>query len=144
MQTKEEVGVRLRSLGVVGAGAMGSGIAALAASAGIPVVLLDIPGPEGDRGAPAREGLKRSLSAKPAAFMHADRASLVRTGNTEDDLGLFAEVDWVIEAIIEQPEPKRALYERLEKVLKPGAVVSSNTSGIPMELQMLFPHSTTS
>lgn len=124
---------RLRLLGVVGAGAMGSGIAALAASAGIPVVLLDIPGEGADRGAPAREGLKRSVAAKPAAFMAADRASLVRTGNTEDDLQLLADADWVIEAIIEQPGPKRALYEKLEAVLKPSAIVSSNTSGIPME-----------
>lgn len=123
---------RLRSLGIVGAGAMGSGIAALAASAGIPVVLLDIPGPDGDRGGPAREGLKRALAVKPAAFMHPDRAALVRTGNTDDDLALLATVDWVIEAIIEQPGPKQALYARLESLLHPAAIVSSNTSGIPM------------
>jgi 3-hydroxyacyl-CoA dehydrogenase len=66
--------------------------------------------------------------------MDAERAAYVRTGNTEDDLGLLAECDLVIEAIIEQPGPKQALYARLEEVLKPHAVVASNTSGIPMKV----------
>jgi len=123
--------MRIRKIGVVGAGAMGAGIAALAASAGVPVVLLDIPG-QPDRGGPAKDGLQKAVKAKPAAFMLADRAQLVRTGNTEDDLALLADCDWVIEAIIEQPGPKQALYERLEDVLRPDAIVSSNTSGIPM------------
>jgi 3-hydroxyacyl-CoA dehydrogenase len=123
--------MRVSKLGIVGAGAMGSGIAALAASAGVPVVLLDIPG-EKERGGPAAEGLKRALKARPAAFMANDRASLVRTGNTVDDLPLLGECDWIIEAIIEQPTPKRELYSRLEPLLKEDAVVSTNTSGIPM------------
>ena len=126
--------MRIKKLGVVGAGAMGSGIAALAASAGLPVVLLDVPGEGADRGAPAREGLKRALKAKPAPFMDADRAAQIRTGNTEDDLALLADCDWIIEAIIEQPAPKRELYARLEPLLSETAVVSSNTSGIPMHL----------
>jgi len=125
--------MRIRKIGIVGAGTMGGGIAALAASAGVPVVLLDVPG-EPDRGAPAREGLERQLAAKPAAFMDAARAALVRTGNIEDDLGLLAGCDLVIEAIIEQPGPKQALYARLEPVLGPAAVVASNTSGIPMRV----------
>lgn len=123
--------MRIRQIGVVGAGAMGAGIAALAASAGIPVVLLDVPGPK-DRGGPARDGLQRAVKAKPAAIMHPGRAALVRTGNTEDDLGLLAECDWIIEAIVEQPGPKQALYARLEALLPPHVIVSSNTSGIPM------------
>jgi 3-hydroxyacyl-CoA dehydrogenase len=122
----------VRRLGVVGAGTMGSGIAALAASAGIPVVLLDIPAKEGDRGGVARQGLERARKARPAAFMDPDRAAVVRTGNTEDDLQLLADCDLVLEAIIEQPAPKRALYERLEPILKPTAIVATNTSGIPM------------
>jgi 3-hydroxyacyl-CoA dehydrogenase len=126
--------MRIKKLGVVGAGAMGSGIAALAASAGLPVVLLDVPGPGTDRGAPAREGLKRAIKAKPAPFMDADRAAQIRTGNTEDDLALLADCDWIIEAIIEQLAPKRELYARLEPLLSETAVVSSNTSGIPMHL----------
>ena len=78
--------MRIRKLGVVGAGTMGGGIAALAASAGIPVVLLDIPGPGPDRNAAARGGLERAKKAKPAAFMDVDRAAAIEIGNTDDDL----------------------------------------------------------
>ena len=124
--------MRIAKVGVVGAGVMGSGIAALAASAGVPVVLLDVPAADGDRGAVARQGVERAKKARPAAFMLPERAALVRTGNTEDDLGLLADCDLVIEAIIEQAAPKRDLYARLEPLLKPDAVLATNTSGIPM------------
>jgi 3-hydroxyacyl-CoA dehydrogenase len=126
--------LRIRRVGVVGAGTMGSGIAALAASAGLPVVLLDIPAEGADRGAIPTGAVQRALKARPAPFMDAARAAYIRTGNTEDDLELLADCDLVIEAIIEQPGPKQPLYARLEEVLKPGAVVSSNTSGIPMKV----------
>ncbi|MFL5618966.1 MAG: 3-hydroxyacyl-CoA dehydrogenase family protein, partial [Gemmatimonadaceae bacterium] len=126
--------MRIAKLGVVGAGTMGSGIAALAASAGIPVVLLDLPGPNGDRNAPARTGLERARKARPAAFMDAARAGLISLGNLDDSLGLLADCDLILEAIIEQPAPKQALYERLEPLLSPTAIVASNTSGIPMRI----------
>ena len=123
----------IRKLGVVGAGTMGSGIAALAVSAGIPVTLLDIPGSGGaDRNAPARAGLDRARKAKPAAFMDPERAALIEIGNTDDDLQRLSACDLVIEAIIEQIEPKRVLYERLQRVLAPSTIVASNTSGIPI------------
>jgi 3-hydroxyacyl-CoA dehydrogenase len=125
--------MRIRKLGVVGAGTMGSGIAALAASAGIPVVLLDIPAPEGDRNAIVKGGLERAKKARPAAFMETTRATAVTTGNTDDNLVMLADCDLVIEAIIEQVEPKRALYEKLETLLPAHAIVASNTSGIPMQ-----------
>jgi len=126
--------MRIAKLGVVGAGTMGSGIAALAASAGIPVVLLDIPGPEGDRNAPAKGGLERARKTRPAAFMDAARAAHIAIGNLDDSLELLRDCDLVLEAIIEQPAPKQALYARLEPLLKPTAVVASNTSGIPMRV----------
>ncbi len=126
--------MRISRLGVVGAGTMGSGIAALAASAGIPVVLLDIAGPTGDRNAPAKSGLERAKKAKPAAFMDSTRAALISVGNLEDNLDMLRDVDLVLEAIIEQPGPKQALYARLETTLKPTAIVASNTSGIPMKV----------
>jgi 3-hydroxyacyl-CoA dehydrogenase len=125
--------MRVRKLGVVGAGTMGGGIAALAASAGVPVVLLDVPGAP-RRNEPAEQGLQRQVKARPAAFMDAERSALVRTGNTEDDLGLLAECDWIVEAIIEQPGPKQALFARIEEIVKPTAIVASNTSGIPMHV----------
>lgn len=124
--------MRVRSIGIVGAGTMGAGIAALAASAGVPVVLLDIPATDGDPSAPAKKGLERQLKSRPPGFMDADRAALIRAGNTRDDLSLLGDCDLVIEAIIEKLGPKKELYGRLESVLKPETIVASNTSGIPM------------
>jgi 3-hydroxyacyl-CoA dehydrogenase len=126
--------MRIAKLGVVGAGTMGSGIAALAASAGIPVVLLDIAGPDGDRNGPAKAGLERARKARPAAFMDVARAGLITLGNLDDSLDLLRDCDLILEAIIEQPAPKQALYARLEPLLKPRAIVASNTSGIPMRI----------
>src|SRR4051812_32676812 len=126
--------MRVTKLGVIGAGTMGSGIAALAASAGMPVVLLDVPGPENDRNSVVRQGLERAKKARRAAFMDAARASLIQTGNTGDDLALLAGCDLILEAIIEQPGPKRELYARLEPVLRGDVIVATNTSGIPMRV----------
>ena len=125
--------MRIAKLGVVGAGTMGSGIAALAASAGIPVVLLDIAGKDRDRNAPAKAGLERARKSRPAAFMDPSRAALITIGNLDDSLELLRDCDLVLEAIIEQPAPKQALFARLESVLKTMAIVASNTSGIPMQ-----------
>ncbi len=122
----------VRKVGVIGAGVMGSGIAAHMANAGLEVVLLDIvpPSGTGDRNAFAVGGLEKAIKSRPAAFFHKDRARLVTTGNIEDDLGKLSSCDLVIEAIIEQIEPKRALFEKLEAVLPAHAVVASNTSGL--------------
>ncbi len=124
----------IRTLGVIGAGTMGGGIAALAASAGVPVLLVDVPGPASDRNAVARGGLERAKKSKPAAFMAPDRAALIQLGNTEDDLERVAKCDLVIEAIIEQLGPKRDLYARLEKLIPEHTIVASNTSSIPMSM----------
>ncbi len=123
--------MRIASLGVIGAGAMGTGIAALAASAGLPVVLLDVPA-DRDRNARARTAIQRAIAARMSPFMDPQRAARITIGNIEDDFALLAGCDWIIEAIIEQPEPKRRLFERLEGVAKATAIVSSNTSGIPI------------
>src|SRR3954466_15330144 len=101
--------MRIRKVGVVGAGTMGGGIAALAASAGVPVVLLDVPG-DGDRDGPAKQGIERAKKARPAAFMDLGRVEAIPIGNTADDLELLADCDLVLEAIIEQPKPKQELY----------------------------------
>jgi 3-hydroxyacyl-CoA dehydrogenase len=87
--------MRIAKVGVIGAGAMGSGIAALSASAGLPVVLLDVPG-DGDRSAPARGGVQRALKAKPAPFMLPERSALIEVGNVEDDLPRLATCDWIV------------------------------------------------
>lgn len=119
----------IRRAAVIGAGSMGGGIAAQFANAGIPVNLLDVPGKEGSRNRLAEAGLARQIKA--GGFMGSGGPALVRTGNTEDDLGRLAEADWIVEAVFEDLGVKRTLYERLEAVAKPGAILSSNTSTIP-------------
>jgi 3-hydroxyacyl-CoA dehydrogenase len=118
---------------VLGAGVMGSGIAAQIANAGIPVLLLDVV-PEGakDRNALAQGALERMQKADPAPFMSKEAARLVTPGNLEDDLEKLAEVDWIVEAVVENLEVKRALYAKVERARKPGSVVSSNTSTLPL------------
>ena len=130
--------VSIKKVAVVGAGVMGAGIAAHVANAGLPVVLLDIvpkPGPDGtvaDRSAIAKGAVEKMLKTDPAPFMSKAAAKLIRAGNTEDDLGLVADCDLIIEAVIERLDIKQALYARLDQVRKPGSVVSSNTSTIPL------------
>jgi 3-hydroxyacyl-CoA dehydrogenase len=118
---------------VLGAGVMGSGIAAQIANAGVPVLLLDVV-PEGaaDRNALAAGALARMQKADPAPFMSRQAARLVTPGNLEDDLDKLAEADWIIEAVIENLDVKQSLYAKLEGARKPGSIVSSNTSTLPL------------
>lgn len=118
---------------MIGAGAMGTGIATLCASAGIPVDLLDVPGTS-DRDEVARGAVARALKAKPAPLMDPACASLITVGNTEDHLDRLGRCDWIVEAIIEKIEPKQALFARLDGVVHPDAIVASNTSSIPMKV----------
>src|SRR5688572_2368671 len=122
----------IRRAGVIGAGVMGSGIAAHFANAGIEVLLLDIvpPNDPKNRNGFSAGGLEKALKARPAAFFHKDNARLVSVGNTEDDLGKLATCDLVIEAIIEKMEAKQALFEKLEKIVPEHCIVASNTSGL--------------
>ncbi len=126
---------RFRRASVLGAGVMGSGIAAHLAGAGLDVLLLDIVPPQGgdDRNAFARGGLERALKAKPAAFFTARDAARVTIGNLEDDLERAAKADLVIEVVKEDLAVKRALFARLEPLLAPHTVVASNTSGLPIQ-----------
>ncbi len=118
---------------VIGAGVMGAGIAAHIANAGIPVVLLDrLAEDADDRSAIAEHAVQRLLKAEPAALMHKRNAALITPGNTEDHLDLLGECDWIIEAVIEDADIKRALYRRIDGVRKPASIVSSNTSTIPL------------
>ena len=115
-----------RSVAVLGAGTMGAQIAAHFANAGVPVQLLDVT-PDA-----ARDGLKRARALKPDPFFTSDGAALITTGGFDTDLAKLKDVDWILEAVIEQLDAKRALLERVEAVRKPGTIVSSNTSGIPI------------
>ncbi len=127
----------INKVAVIGAGVMGAGIAAHVANSGTPVVLLDIVPPNlpegGDRSAIAKGAVEKLLKADPAAFMSKAAAKLVVTGNIEDDIGLLADCDWIVEAIIERLDLKQALYAKIDAVRKPGSAVSSNTSTIPLD-----------
>src|SRR5256714_2614368 len=131
-------GVRVKHINkvaILGAGTMGARIAAHFANAGVPSYLLDIVPPDAD--APARSkvaaaGLEAAKKSKPAAFFEPSLARLVTVGNFEDDLGKLSEVNWIIEAVVENLEIKRALLKRVEAARKPGTIITTNTSGLPV------------
>jgi len=125
---------------VIGAGTMGAALAAHLANSGVPVTLLDIVPKDVpiEAGKKARnkivdEGLDRAKKSRPASFFSSDQQNLVKTGNLDDDFGKIAEADWVIEAIVENLKIKQQLMERIDKVRKPEAIISTNTSGIPVK-----------
>lgn len=126
--------MNIQKVAVIGAGVMGAGIAAHIANAGVPVVLLDIV-PDGaeNRSVIAETAVAKLLKADPAPLMHKRNAKLITTGNLEDDLELLSDCDWIVEAIIENLAIKQDLYRKLETVRKPGSMLSSNTSTIPMQ-----------
>jgi len=125
--------IEIRRAAVIGAGTMGSGIAAQLANAGIPVLLLDIVPPTAtERNVLAAGALTRMRTQQPAPFMSAEAMALVTAGNVEDDLEALAEVDWIIEAVFEDPAVKAPLYARIDAVRRPGSIVTSNTSTIPL------------
>ena len=114
---------------------MGSRIAAHLANAGIPSFLLDIVPPGADassRSKIAVAGLDAARKAKPAAFFEPSLASLVTPGNFDDDLKRVAEVDWIIEVVVEDIEIKRSLLKKVEQFRKPGTIITTNTSGLPV------------
>jgi len=120
---------------------MGSRIAAHFANAGLPCILLDIAPPGVPADAPASErnkivraGLDAAKKSRPAAFFTPALADKISIGNFEDDLGRCAEADWIIEVVAENLEIKKKLLARVAEVRKPGAIVTSNTSGIPIHL----------
>src|SRR5438094_973765 len=132
---------RIEKAVVLGAGTMGSRIAAHFANAGLPCVLLDIvppnlppDAPPAERNKIVRAGLEAAKKSKPAAFFTASLADKIAIGNFEDDLGRCAEADWIIEVVAEDLEIKRKLLARVAQFRKPGAIVTTNTSGLPVHL----------
>jgi 3-hydroxyacyl-CoA dehydrogenase len=124
---------RMKRVAVLGAGTMGAAIAAHCANAGLEVDLLDIAPKEGDdKDAVVKAGFDRMQKARPPALMSETVAERMRLGNFDDDFDRVAEADWILEAIIEKLEPKQQLMARVEELAKKDAVISSNTSGIPL------------
>ncbi len=117
---------RIRTAAVLGAGTMGAQVAAHLANAGVPTLLLDVT-PE-----IAREGLERARKLKPDPFYTPATHTLVRTGGFDQDLASLSTCDWIIEAIVERLDIKQSLFARVEPHRSAGAIVSSNTSGIPI------------
>ena len=115
---------------------MGAAIAAHLANVGISSLLLDIvpAGEKKDRDIVARTGLEKALKSRPASFYSKRGAELITLGNIEDDLEELVDVDWIIEAVVERIDIKQALYTKLETVLTPGTIISSNTSGLPAHM----------
>lgn len=137
----------IEKVAVLGAGTMGAAIAAHAANAGLPVLLLDIVPRELDakeekkglsledpalRDRIARQGLERIAKLKPASFMSRAARQRVEVGNLEDDLEKLADADWIVEAVIEKLSIKRDLMARIDAVRRPGSIVTTNTSGLPI------------
>jgi len=132
---------RIEKAVVLGAGTMGSRIAAHFANAGLPCILLDIVPPNlpanaaaADRNKIVRAGLDAAKKSKPAAFFKPALAEKITIGNFEDDLARCAEADWIIEVVAEDLEIKRKLLARVAQFRKPGAIVTTNTSGLPVRL----------
>src|SRR5438045_210198 len=126
---------RINKVAILGAGTMGARIAAHFANAGVPSYLFDIVPPDADgaaRNKIAAAGLEAAKKSKPAAFFDPSLARLVTIGNFEDDLKRLAEVDWIIEAVVENLDLKRALLKKVEAVRRPGTIVTTNTSGLPV------------
>lgn len=126
---------RISKVAILGAGTMGARIAAHFANAGVPSYLLDIVPPDADaplRNKIAAAGLDAAKKSKPAAFMEPSLARLVTVGNFEDDLNKVADADWVIEAVVENLDIKRSLLRKVEAIRKPGTIITTNTSGLPV------------
>ncbi len=121
----------IEKVAVIGSGVMGSGIAAQVANAGLPVVLLDIKVEGKDL---AADAVAKMLKTDPAPFMHKKNAKLITTGTIDDNIDMIADCDWIIEVVLEKLEIKHATYEKIIAHKKKDAIVSSNTSTIPLKL----------
>ena len=124
----------IQKVAVIGAGTMGAGIAGQAANAGCDVLLLDLKSDGKDVNARAQEGLDRISNPNNLGILSPDLASKITVGNIEDDFHKLADCDWIAEAILERLDLKKALYKNLDEVCKDDAIISSNTSTIPIKL----------
>ena len=133
---------KIKKAAVIGSGVMGGGIAALLASAGVKTLLLDIVPfdlKDEEKKDPAarnrivKYGLDTLVKSRPALLMQPKDVDLITIGNMEDDFDKLKDCDWIVEVVVENLKIKQALFQRIEPVRKPGAIVSSNTSGIPLK-----------
>ncbi|MBP8239735.1 MAG: 3-hydroxyacyl-CoA dehydrogenase family protein, partial [Saprospiraceae bacterium] len=136
---------RIKKAAVLGSGVMGSGIACHFANIGLEVLLLDILPPNlsdaeksnrATRNRMADTALANALKSKPAPLYDKKFTSRIQTGNFEDDMARIKDCDWVIEVVVERLDIKKQIFEQVDRLRKPGSIVSSNTSGIPIHLML--------
>ncbi len=120
-------------IAVIGAGTMGSGIAGQIANAGLDVLLLDVPD-DASPNARAEAAVERLIKSDPPALVHKKKSAHIQVGNIRDNFDQLADVDWVVEAIVERLDIKKALYLRLHETITDQCIVTSNTSTIPISL----------
>ena len=126
--------MRIQKVAVIGAGTMGAGIAGQAANAGCDVLLLDLPSEGTDVNALAQKGLDRISNPADPGIISKAAGVRISVGNIRDDFDKLAECDWIAEAILERLDLKKNLYKKLDGVCKDSAIISSNTSTIPIKL----------
>ncbi|PIE61480.1 MAG: 3-hydroxyacyl-CoA dehydrogenase [Desulfobacterales bacterium] len=133
---------KIRKAAVIGSGIMGGGIAALLAGAGVDVLLLDIVPfdlKDEEKNDPAarnrivQAGMDAALASTPSLFFNKKDAARIAIGNLDDDIEQLADCDWIVEVVVENLQIKRALFEKVAKVRKADAIVTTNTSGIPLQ-----------
>lgn len=122
-----------RTAAVLGAGVMGTQIAAHLANAGLVVDLLELPAQTGPKNALVEAALKKGLKQSPPILFTEKMVHRIRLGNFEDDFDRLSQVDWVIEAVVENLEIKQQLMQRLEMVTREDTIISTNTSGLPIQ-----------
>ncbi len=122
----------IKKAAVLGSGVMGSGIAAHLASAGVEVLLLDIVPKSGGRNSLAEGAIEKLKKAKPALITHPDKIKNITAGNLDDDLEKLRDCDWIIEVVLERLDIKHSVYQKIAPYRRADAVVSSNTSTIPL------------
>ena len=122
----------IKKAAVLGSGVMGSGIAAHLASAGVEVLLLDIVPKEGGRNSLAEGAIAKLKKAKPALITHPKKLKNITAGNLEDDLEGLRDCDWIIEVVVERLDIKHSVYQKIAPYRRADAIVSSNTSTIPL------------
>ncbi|HNB93078.1 MAG TPA: 3-hydroxyacyl-CoA dehydrogenase/enoyl-CoA hydratase family protein, partial [Saprospiraceae bacterium] len=127
---------RIKNIAVLGSGVMGSGIACHLANAGFEVLMLDMSSDGADRNQIANTALNRALKSSPAPLYSKKFRNRIHTGNFDDDLSRIKNVDWVIEVVKEDLNIKRLIFNKIDAVRKPGTIITSNTSGIPVSLMV--------
>src|SRR6266581_3157630 len=132
----------IRKVAVLGSGVMGSRIACHFAGIGVQVLLLDIVAPSNSaergekqqRNKIVNDSLSAAVKSNPSPLYHKDALKKISTGNFEDDMKSIADCDWVIEVVVERLDIKKSVYENIEQFRKPGTLITSNTSGIPIHM----------